>query len=125
MDKDLSRRATATLTDLDADQAAEMLAHASMSPRLQTRLNAVVAWSVLVTSATGDASRKKAVDGLLNAALSPLQGSVDQEEVMVAAFNQIGNLAESLRHHAYQSTLDRAHIGSREGRNAARLALLL
>jgi len=112
------------LNELDAMQAIDILSHAGASPRLQTRLNALTAWGELASSAP-QAAAKKAVDGLMRAALKPLDSREDQQTLIVAAVDELKRLRPELREYARDTVYFGSLTGSIEGMNAARMALLL
>lgn len=115
----------ALLSDLDATQAKDMLQYVSRSPRLQTRVNALVAWGVLVGAAPNDDEARSAVERLVHAALAPLEDDALQGRLLQAAVDELGRLPGPLRLHAWRTTQAQLRLGSGQAVAAARLATLM
>ena len=113
------------LTETDASEAQAILTQASLSQRWQTRQNAIVAWGVLATAKTDRDLSEQAVRGMVKAAVVPVAEPSEQRRLMLSARDEIAALDESLRNHAFQTTLDAVQGGTVEGGNAARLAAIL
>ena len=114
---------TATLSDVEALQASDILVYAGRSPRWQTRQNAAVAWAVLAASAREQDGRRRAAEGLVNSALHPLEVESHTEEVSEIVAKEIGTLDPELREYAYKYTIDIARGSSIERGDAARFAI--
>jgi hypothetical protein len=125
MDANLSRDSAVKLDDFAAQQAIEMLFYSARSPRCQTRLNTVVAWGVLASAAEKTIRKEKAVEGMVDTAIHPLDSPADQKTVMLATVDELDRLSDELKQHALDLAISKARFGSVNASNAASLALLI